>query len=115
MAVGDIFCVAEFGNRHWKSGMVQQSLRVRKNLLHQHGWQTQVVDLVFEPGKAVYMSKRDVHTCFDVLAAPSAIQPWFGRPPVSLAELSQVSGLSVTELQGFVVDMDDMPVKADQW
>ena len=50
------------------------------------------------------MSKRDVHTCFDVLRAPEAVQPWFGRPPVTLHELSQVAGLAPDDLRHFVVD-----------
>ena len=58
----------------------------------------------FEQGKEVFMPKRDVHTCFDVLEAPPALQPWFGRPPVTLHEVSQVAGIPTTELLLYVAD-----------
>ena len=62
------------------------------------------VDLLFPPSCEVLMSKRDVHTCFDVLRAPESVQPWFGRPPVTLHELSQVAGVSAHDLKHWVVD-----------
>ena len=117
MAVGDIFSVAKSGNRQrevW-NGSAVSACAVKPPAPTWLANPSCFVDLVFEPGRAVYMSKRDVHTCFDVLAAPSEIQPWFGRPPVSLAELSQVSGSSVAELQGFVVDVDGAEVNEHQW
>ena len=60
------------------------------------------------------MSKRDIHTCFDILHAPDALQPYFGRPPITLQELAQVSKLSVSALQQFVVDRGDGPVGAHE-
>ena len=70
------------------------------------------VDLMFKPEQKVYMSKRDVQTCFDVLQAPTAIQQWFARPPVTLHELAQVAMVSANDLQPFVLDSDGMPVGA---
>ncbi|CAE7665217.1 HET-E1, partial [Symbiodinium pilosum] len=72
------------------------------------------VDLMFNPGHEVYMSKRDVHTCFDVLQAPVAIQQWFGRPPVTLHELAQTASVAVDDLQHFVQDSDGKPVGAHE-
>ena len=61
------------------------------------------VDLCFHGGENVYISKRDVHTCFDVLQAPEHLQEWFGRPPVSLHELSRVCQFPIDNFVDFVV------------
>ncbi|CAJ1433473.1 unnamed protein product [Effrenium voratum] len=63
-------------------------------------------DLLFRAEEDVFMSKRDVHTCFDVLRAPAHLQEWFGRPPVTLHELSQIGHVSPHSLQQYVVDTD---------
>lgn len=72
------------------------------------------VDLVFQSNQEVFMSKRDVHTCFDVLKAPEALQPWFGRPPVTLAELGQATALPASHFLPFVVDVAASEVSPDE-
>ena len=68
------------------------------------------VDLEFGAGEDIYMSKRDVQTCFDVLQAPEALQQYFGRPPVTLDQLSRAGAASVDELRRYVVDVGDRPL-----
>lgn len=68
------------------------------------------VDLEFGAGEDIYMSKRDVQTCFDVLQAPEALQQYFGRPPVTLDQLSRAGAASVDELRRYVVDVGHGPL-----
>ena len=63
------------------------------------------VDLCFRSDSEVYMSKRDVCTCFHTLKAPASLQPYFGRPPVTLQELMRTSGCNAEELLPYIVDL----------
>ena len=71
------------------------------------------VDIQAKRGEALYFSKRDVGTCFDVIQAPDAMQEWFGQPAVTLRELSKLSSKSLAELRAFVVDRDAEHVGLD--
>lgn len=50
------------------------------------------LDIVADPTKPIYYSKRDAETFFDVLQVPSELQPWFGQPAVKVSEVKAVSG-----------------------
>ena len=105
-AVGEVFAVAKSHGRQreiW-NGSLFSSMAERPPAPQYLANPACFVDLFFEQGKEVFMSKRDVHTCFDVLEAPPALQPWFGRPPVTLHEVSQVAGIPTTELLLYVAD-----------
>ena len=44
------------------------------------------------------LSEKDCRCFFDQLALPSSIQPWTGRPPVTIAELVDIWGLTLEEI-----------------
>ena len=48
------------------------------------------------------MSKKDCRCFFDQFALPPAIQPWTGRPPVSVAELLTTGGTTFEEIASFL-------------
>ena len=116
-AVGDVFSVRKSHGRQrevW-NGSIISALAEKPPAPQYLANPSCFVDLAFLPGQQVFMSKRDVHTCFDVLQAPPAIQPWFGRPPVTLGELAQAADVTVEQLQGFVVDRVDSIVSAEDY
>ncbi|CAE7942083.1 unnamed protein product [Symbiodinium sp. KB8] len=105
-AVGDVFAVSKKEGRQrevWNGSSVSACAAKPPAPLFLAN-PSCFVDLVFDGAEEVFMSKRDVHTCFDVLKAPTAMQSWFGRPPVSLRELSLVSGKSADHFRDYVVD-----------
>ena len=51
-----------------------------------------LLDMEVFPNEQLFFSKRDIHTCFDMLKVPEGIQPWFGRPAVSIPELLEATG-----------------------
>ena len=113
-AIGGVFCVAKSNGRQrevWDGSLVSAGAS-RPPAPARLANPSCFVDLQFVPGQSVYMSKRDVHTCFDILHAPDALQPYFGRPPITLQELARVSKLTVSDLQQFVVDRGDGVVGA---
>ena len=115
-AIGSVFCVGKSNGRQrevWDGSLVSAGA-ARPPAPARLANPSCFVDLQFAPGQRVYMSKRDIHTCFDILHAPDALQPYFGRPPITLQELAQVSKLSVSALQQFVVDRGDGPVGAHE-
>ncbi|CAE7806167.1 HET-E1, partial [Symbiodinium necroappetens] len=82
LAVGDVFCVPKSSpgkqREVWNGALVSQAAARPPHpfKLANPGC---FVDLCFAEWEEIYMSKRDVHTCFDVLKAPEHLQPWFGR------------------------------------
>ncbi|CAE7682373.1 UVR8 [Symbiodinium sp. CCMP2592] len=48
-------------------------------------------------------SKRDASCWFDQLSLPSELQRWMGRPPVTVEELRVIGGLSLDELEHFLL------------
>ena len=104
-AVGDVFCVQKASpskqREVWNGSLVSQAAAPppKPYKLANPGC---FVDLCFQDGEEVFMSKRDIHTCFDVLKAPENLQQWFGRPPVSLQELSRVGKVPWRTLQKYV-------------
>ncbi|CAE6938118.1 HET-E1 [Symbiodinium sp. CCMP2592] len=103
--VGDVFCVPKSDpskQREIWNGTAVSGMAVKPPRPMLLANPSCFVDLLFREGESIYMSKRDVHTCFDVLQAPSGLQEWFGRPPITLAELSQVSGAEVDELRKYL-------------
>lgn len=105
-AVGDVFTVGKADGRQrevWNGGAISAACLEPPPppLLANPSC---FVDLQFRASERTYMSKRDVHTCFDVLQAPNVLQPWFGRPPVRLAELVTVSGLDEEMFRRLTVD-----------
>ena len=116
-ACGDVFSVSKSGGRQreiWNGSIISAKAERPPPPLHLAN-PSCFVDLMFLPGQEVYMSKRDVHTCFDVLQAPEALQPWFGRPPVTCGELARVANVHVTAAQGFVVDNMEGPADRDEF
>ena len=61
------------------------------------------LDIVADPTKPIYYSKRDAETFFDVLQVPSELQPWFGQPAVKVSEVN--SGWTLDILCTFVDDL----------
>ena len=70
------------------------------------GWRTpsSFLDLEIDTGAEVFFSKRDAATFFDVLRAPDSLQPWFGQPPVQVAELLNC-GLCLEDIGHFCKDL----------
>ena len=84
-AVGDVFCVAKAKGRQrevWNGPNISDNVSPppAPRLLANPDC---FVDLYFPPGSEIYMSRRDVRTCFDVLQDPENIQEHFGRPPLT--------------------------------
>ena len=50
------------------------------------------LEILVEPGERIYFSKRDASAYFDTLRAPEALQPFFGRPCVTVLELMNCHG-----------------------
>ena len=103
--VGDVFCVAKAHGKQrevWNGSQVSQ-MAARPPPPGKLANPACFVDLLFEHGQEVHMSKRDVQTCFDNLQAPEQLQEWFGRPPVTLHELNRVTGVSTKKLQKYIV------------
>ena len=50
------------------------------------------LEILVEPGERIYFSKRDASAYFDTLRAPEVLQPFFGRPCVTVLELMTVTG-----------------------
>ena len=65
------------------------------------------LEILVEPGERIYFSKRDASAYFDTLRAPEALQPFFGRPCVTVLELMTATGLSQEEIRNYVVDHPD--------
>ena len=65
------------------------------------------LEILVEPGERIYFSKRDASAYFDTLRAPEALQPYFGRPCVTVLELMNATGLSQEEIRNYVVDHPD--------
>ena len=104
-AVGDVFCVAKAHGKQrevWNGSQVSQ-MAARPPPPGKLANPARFVDLLFEHGQEVHMSKRDVQTCFDNLQALEQLQEWFGRPPVTLHELNRVTGVSTKKLQQYIV------------
>lgn len=111
-AVGSVFSVAKSGERQrevWNGSFVS-ALAEKPPPPMLLANPSCFVDLVFQPHEEVFMSKRDVHTCFDVLKAPESLQPWFGRPPVTLFELQRVTGFPVELFLPYVADVETSDV-----
>ena len=53
-------------------------------------------------GKVMLLSKKDCRWFFDQLLLPPAIQPWTGRPPITVQELITVGGLTPEEVASFL-------------
>ncbi|CAE7241849.1 unnamed protein product [Symbiodinium sp. CCMP2592] len=62
------------------------------------------LDIVVQPGEALYMSKRDASTYFDALASPESLWEWFGQEPVFVHELLSAGCLGEKELQAALDD-----------
>ncbi|CAE7188709.1 unnamed protein product, partial [Symbiodinium sp. KB8] len=107
LAVGDVFCVPKSSpgkqREVWNGALVSQAA-ARPPQPFKLANPGCFVDLCFAEWEEIYMSKRDVHTCFDVLKAPEHLQPWFGRPPVTLHEMSRVCKVSCSSLARYVAD-----------
>ena len=71
------------------------------------------LDIHVEAGEAVYYSKRDAATFFDSLQVPPSLQPWFGQPAVSAAELAAASGQTLRDLSILVDDLDGEELDED--
>jgi len=105
-AVGDVFCVGKSNaNRQrevWNGSRISEAAAEPPTpmLLANPSC---FVDLIFRQGEEIFMSKRDVGTCFDVLRAPTSLQQWFGRPPVTLNGIMSICGVSSADLQQFIV------------
>ena len=116
-SVGDVFCVPKsdpLKQREIWNGTAVSGMAMKPPAPMMLAHPSCFVDLLFREGESIYMSKRDVHTCFDVLQAPSGLQEWFGRPPTTLKELSRVCGAGVDELRTyFRGDIHD-PVPPEQ-
>ena len=108
-ALGDVFCVAKStpGRQRevWNGSSISEAAR-KPPPPEKLANPSCCTDLLFRAEEDVFKSKRDVHTCFDVLRAPAHLQEWFGRPPVTLHELSQIGQASLRSLQQCVVDTD---------
>ena len=67
-----------------------------------------------EVGKREQMllSKKDCRCFFDQLALPSSIQPWTGRPPVTIAELVDFGGLTLEDV-AMLLDPTTRPRRSD--
>ena len=106
-AVGDVFCVPKStpGKQRevWNGSLVSQAA-LQPPAPCKLANPSCFVDLLFKEGEEIFMSKRDVHTCFDVLKAPDKLQEWFGRPPVTLRELSRVSKVPLAKLRKYIAD-----------
>ena len=108
-ALGDVFCVAKSTpgkQREVWNGSAISHAAIRPPAPTKLANPSCFIDLCFQPDEAIYMSKRDVQTCFDVLLAPDHLQEWFGRPPVSLHELSRVCQLPQEAFLEFVIADD---------
>ena len=62
------------------------------------------LDLEIDRGAEVFFSKRDAATFFDILQVPNSLQPWFGQPPVQVAELLDC-GLCLEDISSFCKDV----------
>ena len=58
------------------------------------------------------LSKKDCRCFFDQLALPSSIQPWTGRPPVTIAELVDFGGLTLEDV-AMLLDPKTRPRRSD--
>ena len=116
VAVADVFCVGKSGGRLrevWNGSDISDAAQKppAQPLLANPSC---FVDFLFREGENIYMSKRDILTCYDVIQAPTELQKWFGRPPVTLEELASHSHLSLAELEQYVVDSGSEKVSASQ-
>ena len=103
-AIGDIFVAPKTADRQrevWNGSLISQA-----------AWRPPppamlanpacFVDIAVLPGEQLFFSKRDMHTCYDIIQAPASIKPWFGRPPVLLSELMQASGWNKSPLLALI-------------
>ena len=104
--LGSIFPVKKTGNRQravWHGTLVSEGssrpLKPRR-LADPSAFQ----GLDWDAGTRVLWSKRDAASFFDTLRCPEALRPWFGRPPVTLAELRAAGANDADALERWAVE-----------
>ena len=58
------------------------------------------------PGQKIRCSKRDASCWFDQLQLPASLQRWMGRPSVTARELCEEGGMTLEQVQSFVLPGD---------
>ncbi|OLQ04444.1 Pepsin II-4 [Symbiodinium microadriaticum] len=72
------------------------------------------LDLDLEPQEAVWFSKRDAETFFDVLKVPEELTPWFGQPAVRVKDLLEAGAFDVDFVNSLVDDLDATPLQVSE-
>lgn len=72
------------------------------------------LDLDLEPQEAVWFSKRDAETFFDVLKVPEELTPWFGQPAVRVKDLLEAGAFDIDFVNSLVDDLDATPLQVSE-
>ena len=59
---------------------------------------------MLEPGERILFSKRDATAYFDTLRAPEPLQPFFGRPPLTVRELMTDTSWGLEKICSLIAD-----------
>lgn len=108
--VGSVFAVAKSGGRQreiWDGSKISASAAPPPSPLRL-GSPACFADVQCALGESLLFSKRNASTYFDQLQAPRSLQPWFGRPAVTLAELSDATKVDAHVLIAHVDDSENV-------
>ena len=72
------------------------------------------LDLDLETQEAVWFSKRDAETFFDVLKVPDEPTPWFGQPAVKVKDLLEAGAFDMDFVNSLVDDLDATPLQVSE-
>ena len=112
--IGSVFAVPKSGDRQravWHGTLVSEasSKPVKPRRLANPA---ALLALDWPAGTRIRWSKRDAASFFDTLVCPAGLTTWFGRPPVTVAELLRSGELSYADIRHSVVDdeaLGDLP------
>ncbi len=109
--VGAFFVVRKSKQGHlrpiWHGGIISDHC-ARPPAPRRLGNPAAFVDILVRRGEALYLSKRDAASFFDVLRAPSMAQQWFCCPPVRAGELAVELGVPLAALEAYLCE-DSLP------
>ena len=97
----------------WHGGVLSEHCR-RPPASRRLGNPASFIELMIREGEALYTSKRDAASFFDVLQAPSEAHMWFCCPPLRAGELARAMGITAREFGRYLLDQDETSLTASQ-